>query len=138
MMMKLHLGIAEYLEDWVEQIHQQYKRCIARGKMRSKIMLANSQSRVDKTYHNDKVKEIQQEVKDKSRRIFKNDSDYFLKGKHKKNEKQDARREQQLQAVIEATNLFDETPELLTVIERNLLDNNFDGDALEEINNILI
>ena len=42
-----------------------------------------------------------------------------------------------LQAVVEGTDIFDETLKLLTGMERNLLEANINGDVLEVINSVL-
>mmetsp|Transcript_15007 Transcript_15007/g.16218 ORF Transcript_15007/g.16218 Transcript_15007/m.16218 type:complete len:146 (+) Transcript_15007:152-589(+) len=46
-MMIMHGSIGEYFEDWVEQIHQNYLRSIARGKIRNLEKRADYQLRAD-------------------------------------------------------------------------------------------
>ena len=128
--MIMHNGIGEYLEDWVEQIHQRYKQSKARGKMRDLVVIANYHSRVDKLYHNDHVLKIKKDVKDKSKRNFSKPSTYF-NGDERDMERKEQRRQRRRQAVIDARALFDSKPEMLSGLQRNLFEIRIDGDDIE-------
>ena len=132
-MMEMHDGIAEYLEDWVEHIHQRYIHSKSRGKMRDLVKIANYHSRVDKLYHNPKILKIKEEVRIKRQRVFKKEggSTYF-KGNGRKSLKQEARRARRLQAVVEARALFVETPQLESGLGLNLVDERAGIDNLTE------
>ncbi|OEU21464.1 hypothetical protein FRACYDRAFT_235090 [Fragilariopsis cylindrus CCMP1102] len=130
-MMEMHDGIAEYLEDWVEHIHQRYINSKSRGKMRDLVKIANYHSRVDKLYHNPKILKIKEEVRIKRERVFKKESSYF-KGNGRKNLQQEARRGRRLQAVVEARVLFAETPQLESGLGLNLVDERAGIDNMTE------
>ena len=130
-MMEIHDGIAEYLEDWVEQIHQRYIHSKSRGKMRDLAKIANYHSRVDKLYHSPKILKIKEEVRMKRQRHFKKESSYF-KGNGRKNLMQEARRGRRLQAVVEARVLFAEKSQLESGLRLNLDDERAGVDNMTE------
>lgn len=130
-MMEIHDGIAEYLEDWVEQIHQRYIHSKSRGKMRDLAKIANYHSRVDKLYHSPKILKIKEEVRMKRQRHFKKESSYF-KGNGRKNLMQEAQRGRRLQAVVEARVLFAEKSQLESGLCLNLDDERAGVDNMTE------
>lgn len=102
-----HNGIVEYLEDWVKQIHQRYKKSVSRGKMRDPVQCANYQCRQDKIYHNDSVKKIQVHVKQvRSQKCFNRDHRNALAA----DKRSEARQARCLVAVADATGLFEAHP----------------------------
>ena len=112
-------GIAPYLEDWVEQLHQRYMQSKSRCKVRDLVQVANYHSRFDKLFHNTEVLKIKNEMKEKSRRNFKKNSNYF-KGDQRSIEKKDERRVRRLQAVETAKELFRTKPTLYTGLQMNM------------------
>ena len=112
-------GIAAYVEDWVEQIHQRYKQSKSRCKVRDLVQVANYHSRFDKLHHNTQVLQVKEKMKEKSKRKFKKDSTYFT-GDQQQRERKDKRRERRLQAVEVAKELFLKTPVLETGLQLNL------------------
>jgi hypothetical protein len=116
-MITAHDGIAEYLEDWVEQIHQRYKKSISRGKMRDLVQRANYQCKEDKVYHNEGVKTVQTQVKNARARQFVNRGETTFSAQMKSN----ARHGRRLRAVTEATGLFAAFPMMRSALEMNLL-----------------
>ena len=118
-MMIEYEGIAPYLEDWVEQLHQRYMQSKSRCKVRDLVQVANYHSRFDKLFHNTEVLRIKEEMKQKSRRKFKKNSDYF-KGDQRNIERKDERRVRRLQAVETAKELFRTKPTLYTGLQMNM------------------
>lgn len=120
-------GIAEYLEDWVEQIHQRYKKSISRGKMRDLVQQANYQCKQDKTYHHEGVKSVQKYVKHIRRRKFFN----CVESTSTAQKKSDDRHARCLLAVARAIGLFDTHPVMKSPLERNLMEMRSQSAVLE-------
>lgn len=60
--MDLYVGVGEYMEDWLEQIHQFYKRFKGRGKMRDKARQADYQCGQEKLQHNNGIARVKTEM----------------------------------------------------------------------------
>ena len=118
-MMTLHDGISEYLEDWVEQIHQRFKKSKSRGKLRDLVKIADYHSRVDKLYHNSLLSKIHEEIFQNRKRPFKGER---ANSNARAVMMSDARRVRRRQAVVKAKTLFTEKPTLASGFERNLND----------------
>mgnify|MGYP005724356419 CR=1 FL=1 len=115
-----HGSIAEYMEDWVEQLHQKYKKSKSRGKIRDNVTLANYQIRADAISINPRIMKRKKENAEQSRRNFKGESKYF--SSERTELLQAERRQRRLNAVEEAKILFANRPTLPTAIDLNKLD----------------
>ena len=132
-----HGSIAEYMEDWVEQLHQKYKKSISRGKIRDLVKLAIYQIKADSIAINPRVMERKKEIAEQNRRKFKEKSTYF--SSERTQLLQAERRQQRLDAVVEAKTLFDQHPTVPTALNLNKLDarkeEREEEDELERMNN---
>ena len=115
-----HGSIAEYMEDWVEQLHQKYKKSISRGKIRDLVKLAIYQIKADSIAINPRVMERKKEIAEQNRRKFKEKSTYF--SSERTQLLQADRRQQRLDAVVEAKTLFADHPTVPTALNLNKLD----------------
>ena len=132
-----HGSIAEYMEDWVEQLHQKYKKSKSRGKIRDNVTLANYQIRADAISINPRIMERKKEIAEQNRRKFKGKSTYF--SSERTQLLQAERRQRRLDAVVEAKTLFDQHPTVPTALNLNKLDARIEEreeeDELERMNN---
>jgi hypothetical protein len=132
-----HGSIADYMEDWVEQLHQKYKKAISRGKIRDLVKLAIYQIKADLIAVNPRVMERKKEIAEQNRRKFKEKSTYF--SSERTDLLQAERRQRRLDAVEEAKILFADQPTLPTATDLNKLtarqEERDEEDELERMNN---
>jgi hypothetical protein len=103
-----HEGIAEFQEDWLEQIHQSYKRFVSRAKIRDKATAASFEVRLDSTRNNTFVTAAGKRVFNATKRKFRKDRNNVSASFSQ----QQARRKRRDEAVTRATALFLEKPAL--------------------------
>jgi hypothetical protein len=102
-------GIAEYQEDWLEQIHQSYKKFNARAKIRNKETSSRFEIKLEAIRNNVAVAEAGQRMWTATKRNFnagreRLPASFAL---------QRARRKRREEAIERATSLFAEKPHLL-------------------------
>jgi hypothetical protein len=88
-----HDGIGEYIEDWVEKMHQFVKLMNSRGKIRNLQTKAAYHCRMEKLAHNRKVQEAGNEVYKATKRKFKTERNK-KKAAQLRKEERDKRREE--------------------------------------------
>lgn len=112
-------GIAEFIEDWVEQVHQRYKHLKGRGKMRDLNQQAIYHVRHDRMYHMEDVNNAKETLWQKTRRNLKipRPAESLAAALQHK-----ARNEARDWAEQEAERLFQTEPEFPTALQKNLAD----------------
>lgn len=111
-----HDGVAEYLEDWLEQIHQTYKKMNSRGKIRDMVVKGNYESKSEAISQNVNVKVAGLSMMQKTRRNFRVQRPTKMPTAFAKKQ---ARRERRDDAAARAQQLFDSRPILLESAEQN-------------------
>jgi hypothetical protein len=108
----VHDGIAEYLEDWLEQTHQTYKKISSRGKIWNKETKGNYESKQEAISHSIDVREAGKAMLEKTRRRFRHQNTRNNQRSAAASRKQ-ARHQRRRDAVERAHLLFATKPTLL-------------------------
>jgi hypothetical protein len=103
-----HDGIAEYLEDWLEQIHQTYKKFSNRADFRDKKKRSAFETKLEAISHNIDVRAAGDSMLERTKRNFKKERSLPATFS-----KQLARKKRRELAVQRAETLFKEKPVLL-------------------------
>jgi hypothetical protein len=105
-----HDGIAEYVEDWLEQIHQTYKKISSRGKIRSKETKGYYESKQEAIRLNVGVIEAGKVMVERTKRSFRHERTDQMSAAERQKQ---ARKERRAAAVERAEILFATKPILL-------------------------
>ena len=115
-MMDAHDGIAEYVEDWLEQAHQTQKQNVSRCNIRDLQKKANYGSRVDIIKNNYRIAAVTAHMRNANKRNFK-DKERKESRPVKLKIERDSKRDN---AVVRFKELYELQPNLKSLLEQDL------------------